>query len=163
MAITLKLDAKALERVFCDDDGVIRLDIAQTIVEEFSKRHIKALASTDTIKEAINNVSRAVEAEANSILKNEVGYFAGNWGRDFKINPSFENQIKVVVERATRDIVNGMTDTLLKQATEGVERYYKDLTEKYIPKMIQKKIDDDFENRVEAEIHRRIKLLAGKV
>ena len=84
--MSIKLDTNALERLMSEDDGTIKLELQQAVIEEFSRRRIKAHINDGNFQKAIGT----------EIEKHFGTWIKGNYGRidGFKFNPEIKKIFK---------------------------------------------------------------------
>lgn len=128
--IGLKLDTKALENLLKEDDGTIKLELQQAVIEEFCKRHIK-LGSDAIFKNMINNIKDETINEIESLF--------GEWVKitystqKFELNDQIKNMItlqaKTAVTHELDKVENNVIDLYIETATKISNEYNSKLQE----------------------------------
>ncbi len=128
--IGLKLDTKALENLLKEDDGTIKLELQQAVIEEFCKRHIK-LGSDAIFKNMINTIKDETINEIESLF--------GEWVKitystqKFELNDQIKNMItlqaKTAVTHELDKVENNVRDLYIETATKISNEYNSKLQE----------------------------------
>ena len=129
--IGLKLDTKALENLLKEDDGTIKLELQQAVIEEFCKRHIKVLGSDAIFKNMINTIKDETINEIESLF--------GEWVKitystqKFELNDQIKNMItlqaKTAVTHELDKVENNVRDLYIETATKISNEYNSKLQE----------------------------------
>lgn len=157
--IALKLDVNALENLLKDDDGTIKLELQQAVLEEFGRRHVKAFANEAGFKRQLE----AVKKETLEEIDAEFGKWENAYsGRKFVLNQTIKDMIqlhaKTVVtyelDQAEKHVaqIYGNTAQLIRdkyqektaELTRGLERYTAKLeeeVEKIKAQLLTKQVD----------------------
>lgn len=132
---------QALERLIGGDTNV-EIEIRNNIVQEFAKKHLKALVNEGTIKAEADKLDRALRLEVQNVLSSKFGTITGShWNQTFTINPKCKSAIEDIADRAYRAEIQKMWDC--------VEN---DLRARFTPERIEAEI----ERKLTSEINRRI-------
>ena len=131
--IGLKLDTKALENLLKEDDGTIKLELQQAVIEEFCKRHIKlgSLGSDAILKNMIKtNKDETV---------NEIESLFGEWVKitystqKFELNDQIKNMIKLQAKTAVTHeldkVENNVRDLYIETEKKKTNEYNSKLQE----------------------------------
>ena len=128
--IGLKLDTKALENLLKEDDGTIKLELQQAVIEEFCKRHIK-LGSDAIFKNMINTIKDETINEIESLF--------GEWVKitystqKFELNDQIKNMItlqaKTAVTHELDKVENNVIDLYIETAAKISNEYNSKLQE----------------------------------
>lgn len=128
---------EALERLI-GNDNELEIDIRNNIVESFTKKHLKALVNTETIKD----LESAVKKEVSS-------YFSFYPTRTYLskefskiVRDSITDEANAIVYKEVRDLIN----LEIKKITDT--SYVKDMVDYYIKTDLVKKISDELLNKV---------------
>ena len=131
--IGLKLDTKALENLLKEDDGTIKLELQQAVIEEFCKRHIKlgSLGSDAIFKNMIKTIKDETVNEIESLF--------GEWVKitystqKFELNDQIKNMIKLQAKTAVTHeldkVENNVIDLYIESATKISNEYNSKLQE----------------------------------
>ena len=111
--IGLKLDTKALENLLKEDDGTIKLELQQAVIEEFCKRHIKlgSLGSDAIFKNMIKTIKDETLNEIESLF--------GEWVKitystqKFELNDQIKNMIKLQAKTAVTHELDKVEDNVI--------------------------------------------------
>lgn len=111
--IGLKLDTKALENLLKEDDGTIKLELQQAVIEEFCKRHIKlgSLGSDAIFKNMIKTIKDETVNEIESLF--------GEWVKitystqKFELNDQIKNMIKLQAKTAVTHELDKVEDNVI--------------------------------------------------
>lgn len=113
--INLKLDTQALENLMKGDDGKIKLELQQAVVEEFSRRHIKAIVNDEVFRLHADTIRE----ESMKNLSSMFGEWKGNYGnKKLELNP----QMKEIIQLQAKATVSYELD----QVEEHVRKIYTD-------------------------------------
>ena len=131
--IGLKLDTKALENLLKEDDGTIKLELQQAVIEEFCKRHIKlgSLGSDAIFKNMIKTIKDETLNEIESLF--------GEWVKitystqKFELNDQIKNMIKLQAKTAVTHeldkVENNVIDLYIETAAKISNEYNSKLQE----------------------------------
>ena len=131
--IGLKLDTKALENLLKEDDGTIKLELQQAVIEEFCKRHIKlgSLGSDAIFKNMIKTIKDETVNEIESLF--------GEWVKitystqKFELNEQIKNMIKLQAKTAVTHeldkVENNVRDLYIETAAKISNVYNSKLQE----------------------------------
>lgn len=90
--IQLKLDAKALENLLKEDDGTIKVELQQSVIEEFGRRHIKAFANNKAFADIVD----IAKQETMNEIENMFGVWKGTYSsKKFELNSQIKDMIKL--------------------------------------------------------------------
>ena len=74
--MTLKLDTGALQSLMTEDDGNMKLELQQAVIEEFSRRHIKAIANNVDFKHMIKQTEDTMKSEIEKLFGDWTGSYS---------------------------------------------------------------------------------------
>lgn len=155
----LQLNTAALERLLEGEDGKeIKLDLQQSVIEEFGRRHIKAFANDGEFKKHIN----IAKDEAIKDIEAMFGEWTGSYSnKKFKLNRPISDMIKLQAKTAVTyelDKVENIVSDLYEETAKSIKEQHELHTLK-----MQKQLDKYLEN-MEAEVETiKAKLLTAQV
>ena len=116
--LTLQINSlEAMERLI-GDDPIIEADFRQSCLEVFAKKHIKSLATVETIR----NITEAIQLEIQSDLLCEID--TGRWSKTF------------VLKKETKDLIAKEVDYLIGENIKSeIYNTQKELLDKYLPRL----------------------------
>lgn len=122
--MSLKLDTPALERLMQGDDGKIKLELQQAVVEEFSRRHIKSIVNDSVFRNHIDSIRE----ESSKHLESLFGEWKGSWGnKKLELNPQIRDMIQLQAKTAVTyelDQVEAHVQQIYKEAAEKIKSRY---------------------------------------
>lgn len=126
--IALKLDTNALDRLMQDDDGKIKLELQQAVMEEFGRRHIKAFANDGPFREQLENVKKeAIDEVEKKFGKWESGGYRSD--KSFRLHQTIKDAIqlhaKTVVTYELDEAEKHVAEIYKKTSQEIKDRYEK--------------------------------------
>lgn len=138
MSTILKLDTNALERLMKEDDGSIKLELQQSVIEEFGRRHIKAFINDG----AFGNQIKQIKNEAIKEIELMIGTWKDSYSTksNFELHPTIRNMITLQAKSAVTyelDKVEEHVQSLYEQTSNRIKLEYEDRT---------KKIEGDLKN-----------------
>lgn len=144
----LQLNSKeALDRLI-GGDSELEMHIRNNIVQEFTKKHLKALTETDLMKQSIKDITNAIERETTQYF----GEYKGNWNRELQLKQEIKDMIN-------NHISYWVENQIGKKVREEVDKVIN--LDVRIEKAVQSKIDyinsNYFNDQVNKEVERRIK------
>jgi hypothetical protein len=132
---------EALERLIGGDTEV-EIEIRNNIVQEFTKKHLKAIANEAAMLQAKTDVANAskevAREEANQAL-DKLGMFNGNnqWTRTFVLRPEIKSAITDCALAKIEETINSSVKTALSQYTDAsIARRVENLVNTHIRKQI---------------------------
>lgn len=164
--ISIKLDTKALENLLQDEDGEIKLHLQQSVLEEFSRRHIKTIINDRFFDTKMKHLKRQAGESIEKLF--------GNWvtncsPKKFELNPQIRDMIKLQakaavtteldkVEKQVQEIyketaskIKFKYESRAKQMEARFEKYSEQLekeTEKVRAQLVTDKVDDILKDHV---------------
>jgi len=112
--LAIKLDTNALDRLMQDDDGRIKLELQQAVMEEFGRRHIKAFANDGPFREQLENVKKEVIDE----IESKFGKWERTSGYSAKKKFVLNQQIKDAIQLHAKTVVTYELDEAEKHVAE---------------------------------------------
>ena len=163
----LELTLPALERLL-GGDTEIEIHLRQQIVEEFARKHLKALANDSTWK----GVHKIWETEVNAVVAEQLSSliekkraqtegaapFAYVWNLNDAIRKHTEEKVDKILDNLVSERPYFVSSRVASALTEAI-----DIQSKHRIKddeRFKKFVDDEIERRVEEEIQRRLKVAA---
>jgi hypothetical protein len=143
-AMIFQLDLPAIERLIGGDTEV-EVRIRKQIVEEFARRHLKAIAETASYEAAIQAAKDYVNQAAKETFGIENLVTSHLW-------PTAGHRLKAMVESMVKEQAQKAVDEALLKTIEYQKRYWS----KEINDAVRKANDKEIEKLVEAEIQRRL-------
>lgn len=120
------MDTKALERLMTEDDGQIKLELQQSIIEEFSRRHIKAIANNSDLKNMFENVKKETLIETEKLF----GEWKGSYNtKKFELNPQIKDMIRLQCKTAVTyelDKAESYVEELYKATAEKMKKQHEE-------------------------------------
>lgn len=165
MAIKVQLNSlKALERLI-GGDSEIEIEIRNSIVQEFTKRYLKALVTEDHIKTLRTELDIELKRAKDQIQKetqevfgkydyvpNPNGPFYPN-NKQFIWNPEFKSRLEAeVINPVVNEFVNSTTETCNQKAAELYSKLEPDILpyiESVLDKMIKEKVEVMLANKID--------------
>lgn len=138
---------EALERLIGGDTEV-ELDIRNSVVQAFAKKHLKPLATMDSFVE----IKRDLEKVAMDTATQFIGQVTGNiWNRDIKINPHIEKRIRENAERSANNAVQNAIDLGVQDANSRyTDKLIGNIVDKHVTRGIAEKVDAAVKAKLEA-------------
>jgi hypothetical protein len=126
--MSIKLDTKALENLMRDDDGEIKLELQQTVIEEFGRRHVKSYVNNSAFKETLETVEKEALKEVESLF----GKWSGSFNRNkFALHPKIKEMIQLQAKTAVTYELNNVkshVEDLYKQTSQDIKSQYEKKT-----------------------------------
>jgi len=145
----------ALERLIGGDTAV-EIEIRNNIVQEFTKKHLKGVATERIVSLAESNVKTAaatIAKEAATQALDKLGMFSGNsW------SPTFV--IKSEVKASLRDAAVTEVDAIIRDAVKAAVAKYGDAV---ITARVNRLVDDHINARISDGVNTRLKEIANKL
>lgn len=151
----LLLDVKALERMIAGD-SMVEIEIRNGIVQEFAKRHLKAIASSEElqtlVKGQMETVRVSVEQEMSDFFENVT---KDPWGRvvrqSFKdhIKNKIQEEARLGIEREISKQITIMVEKRLETLSETVTAYCDSILKRYTKYTIDKMVEEKFRKAIE--------------
>ncbi len=145
--MSIKLDTPALERLMQDDDGKIKLELQQAVVEEFSRRHIKAIVNDSVFRMHID----AVREEATRHTSALFGEWKGSYGsKKLELNPQMREMIQLQAKATVSHELDQVEEHVKNIYSEAAEKIKKEYDRKLISlESSLRRYCEDLENHVE--------------
>lgn len=109
----LQLDAPALERLL-GGNTKLELELRQTVVEEFARKHIKALVADQHFESSCQTAAESVKQELNQIIENQLEQIG------IKLEKTYGKGYKIVLPEALRQSVRDMIQLELNNMIKQV-------------------------------------------
>lgn len=135
----------ALERLIGGDTEV-EIEIRNNIVQEFSKKHLKALVNEGTIKTVADQINSALRAHAEQVISDKFGVLGGDYWRR-KLTLTAE------CKKALSDAATEVYHEKIREALKKAGDYY---STEYITKEINRVVDREVQKRIDAGVQARL-------
>lgn len=145
---------EALERLLGGSTDM-EIELRQAIAVEFTKKHLKPLATSDAVqliatelREQVGAIRDEVRKKISTLLAEEIATIQRDcWGRVDSVNlkPEVKAQIQSLVRSSTYDIIREQVDLLRPEFMEIAE------------KQAGKSVDYHFKELVKLEVSKRVK------
>lgn len=143
---------EALERLI-GGDSELEIEIRNSIVQEFAKKHLKCLAQTEVIATAVTDAKTIFTDFAKSEVTRQIGEVKRHWGTlSYNLEKDVINAIKDAVSRELRVTIAEHVESLAKKHVEGLD----------IEKFINKKIDTTIQEKIESGVRKRFEEVLKK-
>ena len=162
-SLTLQINSlEALEKLIGGDTQV-ELDIRNNIVQAFAEKHLKAVAGTQQVNNAIANIRASIEQEVRAECTRSFGDYSNVWNRQIKL----DDKIKSVIKQEVLTQIQSIIDSYLKEIVSSPE-WIKEKLEKQIKQLIlnivnselQVKISDAVKSKIDEQV-KNLKLTFG--
>lgn len=128
--MSIKLDTKALENLLKEDDGTIKLELQQAVIEEFGRRHIKAFVNEGAFADQI----KVIKQEAIKDIESMFGEWKGSYSsKKFELNSQIKDMVKLQAKTAVTyelDNVQTYVEELYKKTAHKIQTDYEAKVEK---------------------------------
>lgn len=172
--VVIQLNRPALERLLGNDTS-LEVQLRQQMVDEFTKKHLKGLLTSEYVARLTADLRPVVVKEMQDYVGSRAWDYKGPGGYVANITTKVKEIIVTAVEQETRAAVGVLRDKIAEeleeQARDRVNRYELRLMEKVtqkvnealdrIDKGLDARMDAAFEERVSREIDRRLKAACG--
>ncbi len=144
---------KVLERLL-GGDGEVEVDLRNSIVHEFARRHLKPLANSHAIKELAEKAREACYGEANRLMVQYIGSFTqdGAYRQVIVLNDA--------MKKAIRDAVAEQKSALVKAE---VEKAMAEWTPEAIQKVVDARVNADITQRIKDAVDAKLKSLREQI
>ena len=143
MSIKIQINSlEALERLI-GGDSELEIDIRNSVVQEFAKKHLKALAQNFCFKD---------QSKINQLIQEEVKKNIGldyYWGGSVKLTSKIIGEIEYAVEKITKDKIS-------KSASEIANLID-------VEKMIENKVSYLIKEKIDAGVKQRLREISEKI
>lgn len=151
--LTIQINSlDALERLI-GGDAEVEIDIRQSVVERFVRKHLKGIANETLIKKAVEDVQKYVAALLLEEIKGGQGHW---WSGKSVLTEAAKNLLRdhardlmdtevrgvVLAEMKTSDIVKKVTALLETQAQFIVDQLSNDILEERLEGMVNKRLKE---------------------
>ncbi len=142
----------ALERLI-GGDTELEIEIRNNIVQEFTKRHLKGLVETETIKQAITDTKLMVVNYAKKEVAEQIGEIKRSYGSTtYNLQDDVVEAIKDQISKAMNRVVYDHIENLVKTYVGNLN----------IKKYINQMIDFNIKQTVEEGIRERFEAMLKK-
>jgi hypothetical protein len=147
---------EALERLI-GNDTQLEIEVRNNIVQEFAKKHLKALVNDSVFQNTINACKKELQSEVDLKVAEKIGEVKKNsWGEvtGMTLRKDIRDQIGTVV----REKVDGQ----IAEAVEGGIKLWETDT-KSIEMVVEKKFNAQIERFIDSEVQSRLKSVIEKI
>ena len=146
----------ALERLIGGDTEV-ELEIRNSIVQEFAKKHLKAIVNEGSIQKVAHALDEMLSSQAEAIITAKFGTLSHQyWNGKFVLNDTCMAALNDAADSAFRSyLMNALADSEKKMS----ERY----SEQYISDMINSKVDAEVAKRIQLGVEARIDAIRNSI
>jgi hypothetical protein len=147
---------EALERLI-GGDSEVELEIRNNIVQEFTKKHLKALVNEGSIQKVANAIDKRLRDKAEEIIVDKFGIESGNyWNSKFTLNDTAKAALNDAADSAFRShIIRLFAETERRMA----ERY----SEQYISEQITRVVDANVNKRIAEGVKERLDAIKNSI
>jgi len=154
-SLTLQINSlEALEKLIGGDTQV-EIDIRNNIVQAFAEKHLKALAGSQQVNNAIVAVRTSVETEVRSELKRLFGEYSNTWRQDIRLDDKVKTIIKETISSEIRLLVSSHLKEIMATPDwikNHIEKYAKTLSESVVQSEIQTKISIAVKSAIDEQV-----------
>lgn len=138
---------EALERLI-GNDTELEIEIRNSIVQEFTKKHLKVIAN-ENVNKHISDFNREIQDVAGDTLGSYVKDPKCSWRQIYLINETVKKEIETAARNQSAVIINAEIAKLIEHETESAFEKIKviinervdSLTEVYIKDMVAEKLE----------------------
>lgn len=155
--LTLQINSlEALERLIGNDNDC-EIEIRNRVVQEFAKKHLKAIANETTFQNEIHSFKQELQKEFDKRMEEAIAsvkrYYEGGGIEKVNLHP----KVKESIERTVCEKIDGQ----IAEAVEGGIKYWsQDVS---IDKRIEQKMDYHITQHINQAVKNRLVELAGKL
>lgn len=145
----------ALERLL-GGDTTVEIELRGAIVQEFAKKHLKAVAKSEEVTNAIKGTQSEILRRADKFLNESVGSFERNYLgniNNLKLHPTIEEKIKSKVH----DVVEARVSAVVLEAIESK------LTSEEIQKLVDRRMEYYTNDMVKTAVQKRLEALKAQL
>lgn len=147
---------EALERLI-GNDTELEIQVRNNIVQEFAKKHLKAIANETTFQNEIVIFKKALQEEFDKKLGESIAtvkrYYDGGNIEKVTLHP----EIKAVIDKQVREKIDGQ----ISEAVEGgIKHWEQDVN---INERVKKRMDFYITQHINEEVKNRLQELAKKL
>lgn len=147
---------EALERLIGGDTD-IEIEIRNNIVQEFTKKHLKAIVNEGTIKRVADNLNKTLSAQAESIINDKFGSLGGDyWNPKFVLNAKCQNELNAAAESAYIARIRSAWQQMEKRV---LDRY----SDEYIESEIKRTVNREVNKRIEAGVQAKLAAIKNSI
>ena len=147
---------EALERLI-GNDNEIEIQVRNTIVQNFAKKHLKAIANETTFQNEIATFKQKLQEEFDKKLSESIAsvkrYYHGGGIEKVTIHP----EIKTIIDKQVKDKIDGQ----IAEAVEGGIKHWE--LDANIDDRVKKRMDYFVTQHINQEVKKRLEELAKKL
>lgn len=147
---------EALERLI-GNDNALEIEVRNNIVQEFAKKHLKALVNDSVFQNTIHACKKELQAEVDNKVAEKIGEVKKNsWGEvtGMTLRKDIKDQIGTVV----REKIDGQ----IAEAVEGGIKLYQSGSNE-IENVVTRKFNYHIEKYIDSEVQSRLKSVIEKI
>lgn len=154
MTTKISLDATALKAAI-GGDSEVELELRNAIVQEFTKKHLKPLASEAYVQQAKAEIIRAIQKEITAILplKEVRERYTSAWVLDEStpLGKEMKDEIEKIVTRSIRE-----------QFNQAIEQYANKLLQNDLEKRLLTKVEEYLGRVITSKIEQMVVKVVGE-
>ncbi len=149
--LTLQINSlEALERLI-GGDSEVEVSIRGSVAQQFTERHLKALANSEPVQKAINATRNEIIRTVEERCANEIATFKSTWGgsiHDIKLAAPILAEINSIVRNLVDDKIRVAVDAAMKDfrsdkaITDTVNKRFEYYTDDFIKCEIKRRIEN---------------------
>jgi hypothetical protein len=145
----------AIERLI-GNNTELEIEVRNNIVQEFAKKHLKALVNDSVFSNAISTCKKELQKEVETRVSEQIGEFKKNsWGEITGM--TLRSDIKEQINKVVREKMDGQ----IAEAVEGGIKQWQSTGT--VDKTIDTKFNQQIEKYIDTEVQRRLKLVIEKI
>lgn len=145
----------ALERLI-GGDNELEIEIRNSIVQEFAKKHLKAVANSDQVSKTLDQIKKHIQDKVSFQLSAQIASFTKNFDGSLS-----SIQIRPEIQNIINNKVNLQLDTTIRNCViESIKKWSED---KNINELINKKFEYFIEDFIKNEVKKRIEKLKNSL
>jgi predicted metal-dependent phosphoesterase TrpH len=155
--VIIQPSGAALKELFAGADGEVELEIRQSIVEEFAKRHLKAIVNEPAYQAQVERLRIDLAAQYAREVQAQIGQTKRVWtgsshANTVEFTPEMEAAFRQKVDQAARQLVDAM---IQEQLGARLEEIAQDAINRALAR-VDHKINTGIAQLVTTEINRRL-------
>ncbi len=141
---------EALERLI-GNDNELEIEVRNNIVQDFAKKHLKSVANSGTIQNAVRFIETTLQAEIKAETERQIGVIKdphsyNSYNRKVILNDHLDRAVKAKasaeVSTLVEDAVKTATDKIMARYTpEYIDDVITSKLEYYTDKLVEKKLE----------------------
>lgn len=133
----------ALERLI-GGDNALELEIRQSVVTEFVKKHLKGLVDTRIVQLASNDLRANIDEAVNKQISKTIGEYqrSGYGAHKFIIHNDLKEDIKNHLKKALDDTINEAITEFIPGVEKQIEESFTRVLNYKIDQIVRDKVND---------------------